>query len=65
MCSFRSGLYRRNRNIYKLNDKNLAKFRSEKIGLIYQFYNLLPVLTVEENIKLPFLLSKKGASGKI
>lgn len=46
--------------IYKLNDKNLAKFRSEKIGLIYQFYNLLPVLTVEENIKLPFLLSKKG-----
>lgn len=40
-------------DIYELSDSKLAEFRREKIGLIYQFYNLLQILTVEENIKLP------------
>ena len=43
-------------NIYDLNETQLAIFRRRQIGLIYQFYNLLPVLTVEENITLPILL---------
>ncbi len=43
-------------DIYQLNETNLAIFRRRHLGLIYQFYNLLPVLTVEENIKLPLLL---------
>lgn len=43
-------------DIYKLNNDNLAIFRRRQIGLIYQFYNLLPILNVEENIKLPCLL---------
>ena len=41
------------KDIYTLNDDNLAIFRRRQIGLIYQFYNLIPVLNVEENITLP------------
>ena len=40
-------------DIYKLSDDKLAIFRRRKIGLIYQFYNLIPILNVEENITLP------------
>ncbi len=39
-----------------LNETQLAIFRRRQIGLVYQFYNLIPVLTVEENMKLPVLL---------
>lgn len=45
-----------NTDIYALNETNLAIFRRRQIGLIYQFYNLIPVLNVEENITLPQLL---------
>ncbi|ADL53837.1 ABC transporter ATP-binding protein [Clostridium cellulovorans] len=45
-----------NTDIYKLNETQLAIFRRRQIGLIYQFYNLIPVLNVEENINLPLLL---------
>lgn len=40
-------------DIYRMNDDNLAIFRRRQVGLIYQFYNLIPVLTVEENLTLP------------
>lgn len=40
-------------DIYALNNDNLAIFRRRQIGLIYQFYNLIPILNVEENITLP------------
>jgi putative ABC transport system ATP-binding protein len=43
-------------DIYKLDETKLAIFRRRQIGLIYQFYNLIPVLNVEENITLPLLL---------
>ncbi|KAB3534487.1 ABC transporter ATP-binding protein [Alkaliphilus pronyensis] len=43
-------------DIYSLNESNLAIFRRRQIGLIYQFYNLIPILNVEENITLPLLL---------
>ena len=43
-------------DIYTLNENKLAVFRRRQIGLIYQFYNLIPVLNVEENITLPLLL---------
>lgn len=45
-----------NTDIYNLDETQLAIFRRRQIGLIYQFYNLIPVLTVEENINLPLLL---------
>lgn len=45
-----------NTDIYKFDETKLAIFRRRQIGLIYQFYNLIPVLDVEENITLPFLL---------
>ena len=41
------------KDIYSLNNDNLAIFRRRHIGLIYQFYNLIPILNVEENITLP------------
>lgn len=41
------------KDIYKLNNDNLAIFRRRQIGLIYQFYNLIPILNVEENITIP------------
>ncbi len=43
-------------DMYELNETKLAIFRRRQIGLIYQFYNLIPILTVEENITLPMLL---------
>ncbi|HHW66592.1 MAG TPA: ABC transporter ATP-binding protein [Epulopiscium sp.] len=43
-------------DIYNLDETQLAIFRRRQIGLIYQFYNLIPVLNVEENITLPLLL---------
>ena len=46
-------------DIYTLNDDNLAIFRRRQVGLIYQFYNLLPILNVEENIVLPLELDGK------
>ena len=45
-----------NTDIYALDETNLAIFRRRQIGLIYQFYNLIPVLNVQENITLPMLL---------
>lgn len=45
-----------NTDIYNLNETQLAIFRRRQIGLIYQFYNLIPILNVEENITLPLLL---------
>lgn len=46
-------------DIYKLSENKLAIFRRRKIGLIYQFYNLLPILNVVENITLPVKLDNK------
>lgn len=43
-------------DIHSLNEDKLAIFRRRQIGLIYQFYNLMPVLNVDENIMLPHLL---------
>ena len=46
-------VYIDNNDIYSLNDDKLSIFRRRQIGLIYQFYNLIPILNVEENITLP------------
>ncbi len=46
-------------NIYDLKEKDLAIFRRRNVGLIYQFYNLIPVLTVKENILLPAELDNR------
>jgi putative ABC transport system ATP-binding protein len=45
--------------IFKMNESELAIFRRRNIGLIYQFYNLIPTLTAEENIMLPRLLDNR------
>lgn len=46
-------------NVYKKNENELAIFRRREVGLIYQFYNLIPILTVEENMTLPVLLDNQ------
>lgn len=52
-------VYVEGKDIYSLNDDDLAIFRRRNIGLIYQFYNLIPILNVEENITLPCDLDGK------
>lgn len=47
------------KDIYKLSEDNLAIFRRREVGLIYQFYNLIPILNVEENITLPLELDNR------
>ncbi|WP_223703404.1 ABC transporter ATP-binding protein [Sutcliffiella deserti] len=53
-----------NTDIYQLNETQLAIFRRRQIGLIYQFYNLIPILTVEENMTLPLLLDEHKVDQK-
>ena len=47
------------KDIYKLDDDKLAIFRRRQVGLVYQFYNLIPILNVEENITLPLDLDNR------
>lgn len=47
------------KDIYQFNDDELAIFRRRQVGLIYQFYNLIPILNVEENITLPLDLDNR------
>lgn len=51
-------------DISQLNETALAIFRRRQIGLVYQFYNLIPILTVEENLTLPLLLDGKKPDAK-
>ena len=53
-----------NQDIYKRSDKNLTVFRRKYIGIIYQFYNLIPVLSVKENILLPALFDGRNIGDK-
>ena len=53
------------KDIYKFNDDELAIFRRRQVGLIYQFYNLIPILNVEENITLPLKLDNKNIHKQI
>ncbi len=51
-------------DVYELNETNLAIFRRRQVGLIYQFYNLIPILNIKENITLPILLDNKKPDEK-
>ena len=52
------------KDIYSLDDDKLAIFRRRQVGLIYQFYNLIPILNVEENITLPLDLDNRKVNRK-
>jgi len=49
-------------DIFSMNESNLAIFRRRNMGIVYQFYNLIPTLTAEENIMLPYLLDGRRPS---
>ena len=51
-------------DVYKQNNEKLAIFRRRQVGLIYQFYNLIPVLTAAENITLPVLMDGRKPDQK-
>ncbi len=51
-------------DIYRLKDDELSKYRAKKVGYIFQFASLLPVLTAKENLLLPTLFNKNGATSK-
>ncbi len=52
------------KDIFDFNDDKLAIFRRRQVGLIYQFYNLIPILNVEENITLPLALDNREVNQK-
>lgn len=52
-------VYFYDKDIYKMNKKELTILRRQKIGIVYQFYNLIPTLNVKENITLPIELDKR------
>ncbi len=52
-------------DISQLNETALAIFRRRQIGLVYQFYNLIPILTVQENLTLPLLLDGRKPNPEI
>ena len=51
-------------DVYAQNDRDLAVFRRRQVGLIYQFYNLIPVLDAEENITLPMVMDGRKPDKK-
>ncbi|HHV50931.1 MAG TPA: ABC transporter ATP-binding protein [Clostridiales bacterium] len=55
-------VYLDGQDVYAQNDENLAIFRRRQVGLIYQFYNLIPVLNVVENITLPVLMDGRAVN---
>ncbi len=57
-------VYIGDKDIYSFDDDKLAIFRRRQIGLIYQFYNLIPILNIEENITLPLDLDNKKVDKK-
>lgn len=57
-------VYLDGKDIYSQNEEQLAIFRRREIGLIYQFYNLIPVLDVEENMMLPVLMDGREVNEK-
>lgn len=57
-------VYLDGQDVFKQNNKNLAIFRRRQVGLIYQFYNLIPVLNAEENITLPMIMDGRTPDPK-
>lgn len=57
-------VYINDTDVFTLNDDKLAIFRRRQVGIIYQFYNLIPILNVEENIALPLELDERKVEKK-
>ena len=53
------------RDIYEMDDETLSAYRCKEIGMVYQFFNLIPVLNVEENIAFPLIAAGKEADFKL
>jgi putative ABC transport system ATP-binding protein len=51
-------------NLTAMDDRSRTRYRAENMGFVFQFYNLLPVLSAVENVEMPLLLSEKGYSAR-
>lgn len=51
-------------NLVDLSDAELVRYRLERVGFIFQFFNLVPTLSAEENVELPMRLAAKGSSSR-
>jgi putative ABC transport system ATP-binding protein len=51
-------------NLPEMDDRSRTRYRAENMGFVFQFYNLLPVLSAAENVEMPLLLSEKGYTAK-
>jgi ABC-type lipoprotein export system ATPase subunit len=51
-------------DLVKMDDRSRTRYRAENMGFVFQFYNLLPVLTAVENVEMPLLLSEKGYTAR-
>jgi len=51
-------------NLVDLSDAELVRYRLERVGFIFQFFNLVPTLSAEENVELPMRLAAKGSSAR-
>jgi putative ABC transport system ATP-binding protein len=51
-------------NLARMDDRSRTRYRAENMGFVFQFYNLLPVLTAVENVEMPLLLSEKGYTAR-
>ena len=60
----RGKVYLDGQDVYAQNNENLAIFRRRQVGLIYQFYNLIPTLNVVENITLPVLMDRREVNSE-
>ena len=57
-------VYMNGQDVYSQSDEQLAVFRRREVGLIYQFYNLIPVLNVTENMTLPVLMDSRKVNNE-
>ncbi|MCB1613296.1 MAG: ABC transporter ATP-binding protein, partial [Xanthomonadales bacterium] len=53
------------KRIDRLSSGELSRWRASNVGFVFQFYNLLPVLTAERNVELPLLLTRMGGAERL
>lgn len=56
----RGELWYNNKNLFSLNDRELARFRNQKVGFVFQFHHLLPEFSAQENVMMPIIINRQN-----